>query len=169
MRFELVSPLPLAECVRRLRAATDGRWAIGGSKPVLGFVGDKSVRLRWREELRQGSFWASEGSCWVSADFVEEFGWTRLHGRTGLHPMLRGVLEIWIGGVLVLGGLVLFGTVRTYLSEGVTAEMLWLGIAFPLVLLTLGVILLFAADYFPADEPRFLIEFIARTIEGHEA
>jgi hypothetical protein len=169
MRFEIVSPLPLAECVRRLRAATDGRWAVGGNKPVVGSVGDKSVRLRGRAEYRQGSFWAFEGSCWVSGSFVEEFGWTRLRGRTGLHPMLRGVVEIWIGGVLVLGGFVLFRTVRTYLSEGVTAEMLWLGIAFPLVLLTFGVILLIAGDYFPADEPRFLIEFIARTIEGHEA
>jgi hypothetical protein len=162
MRFELVSPLPLAECVRRLRAATDGRWAIAGNKPVLGFVGDKTVRLRRRTEYRQGS-------CWVSGDFVEEFGWTRLHGRTGLHPMLRGVLEIWIGGVLALGGFVLFRTVRTYLSEGVTTEMLWLGVALPLVMLGFGVLLLIAGEYFPADEPRFLIEFIARTIEGHEA
>jgi hypothetical protein len=162
MRFELVSPLPLAECVRRLRAATDGRWAIAGTKPVLGFVGDTSIRLRRRTEYRQGS-------CWVAAEFAEEFGWTRLYGRTGLHPMLRAVLEIWIGGVLVIGGAVLFKTVRMYLNEGVTAEILWLGIVLPLVILGFGVILLVAGEYFPADEPRFLIEFIARTIDGHEA
>jgi hypothetical protein len=162
MRFELVSPLPLGECVRRLRAATDGQWAIAGSKPVLGFVGDKSIRLRRRTEYRQGS-------CWVSGNFIEEFGWTRLVGRTGLHPALRGVLEIWIGVVLVLGSAVVFKAARFALSEGATSQMLWLGIALPLVMLGCGVVLLIAGEYFPADEPRFLIDFVARTIDGHEA
>jgi hypothetical protein len=162
MRFELVSALPQAECVRRLRAATDGQWAIAGVKPVLGFVGDRSIRLRRRTEYRQGS-------CWISGDLVEEFGWTRLSGRTGLHPVLRAALEIWIGGVVVIGGTVAFRMVRLYLSGGATSDVLWLGVVFPLVMLVLGIILLLAGDQFPADERRFLIEFVARTIDGHEA
>ncbi|MGA8321248.1 MAG: hypothetical protein WB774_10620 [Xanthobacteraceae bacterium] len=70
MNFDLISPLPLAECIRRLRAATDSGFAIAGSKPVLGSVGDTSIRLRRRTYYRHSS------QYWLSGQFVEEGGET---------------------------------------------------------------------------------------------
>ena len=97
MTFDLISPLPLADCIRRLRAATDSAFAIAGSKPVLGAVGDTSIRLRRRTYYRHSS------QYWLSGQFVEAGGQTRLHCTVGLHPFMRTLLEYWVGAVM-LGG-----------------------------------------------------------------
>ncbi|MGB7040960.1 MAG: hypothetical protein WBD83_15375 [Xanthobacteraceae bacterium] len=87
MNFDLISPLPLAECIRRLRAATDSGFAIAGSKPVLGSVGDTSIRLGRRTYYRHSS------QYWLSGQFVEEGGENLLHCTVGLHPFMRTLLE----------------------------------------------------------------------------
>ena len=164
MTFDLISPLPLRECVRRLRAATDSGLAMAGTRPVLGSVGDKSIRLRQRFYSRQSV------QCWLSGKFVEENGQTRLRCTFGLHPFARILLEYWIGAVLLGGGFVLVRTVRVYLSgHGALPPNLWLGIVIPLLMLGFGIVLLAFGDYVTVDEPRFLIEFIKRTIEAREA
>jgi hypothetical protein len=162
--FDLISPLPPRECARRLRAAIDGGWTMGGSKPVLGSVSDKSIRLRKRMYYRN-SF-----QCWLSAKFVEEDGQTRLHCTVGLHPFVRIFLEYWVGGVLLAGGFIIVRTIRAYFSDpDPLPPNLWLGIAGPLVMLGFGGIMLTLGDYLSGDEPRFLIEFVERTIDAREA
>ena len=163
MTFDLISPLPLRECVRRLRAATDGGWAMAGEKPVLGFVGDKSVRLRKRTYYRQSA------QCWLSGKFVEEDGQTRLTCTLGLHPFARLFLEYWIGGVLVVGGFILVRTARAFLfGPEPLPPNLWLGVAIPLVMLGFGVVLLLCGDYLTSDDPRFLVVFVEHTINARE-
>jgi len=163
MTFDLISPLPLRECVRRLRAATDSGWAMAGSKPVLGSVGHKSMRLRQRIYNRNSV------TCWLSGKFVEEDGQTRLHCTLGLYPFVRVILEYWTGAVLVGGGFIFVRTIRTFLSgPDPLPPNLWLGVAIPLVMLGFGVVLLTLGDYLTGDEPRFLIEFVERTIDAHE-
>ncbi len=163
MTIDLISPLSVRECVRRLRAASDGGWAIAGTKPVLGAVGDRSIRLRKRSYYRHSS------QCWLSGHFVEEDGRTRLRCSTGLHPYVRVFLEYWIGGVLIIGGAVFFRAIRTPLNDhGSAPADLWLGIVVPLVLAGFGVIFLVFGENWSSDEPRFLIEFVERTIEAHE-
>ncbi len=161
MSFDLISPLPLKECLRRLRAATDGRWAIAGDKPVLGYVGDTSIRLRKRIWYRN-SF-----QCWLSAKLNEENGETRLHCTIGLHPVLRRFVEIWIGLVLVAAGAVLIKTIRVIISDaGALPSNWWLGIVVPLILLGFAVLLLTLGDYLSQDDPAFLVEFLERTIRA---
>jgi hypothetical protein len=180
MTFDLLSPLPVAECVRRLRAATDGMWAIAGSKPVLGSVRDKAVRLRKRSYYRHSS------QVWLSGKFAEENGQTLFHGTIGLHPTVRVVLEYWVAAVLLGGGAVFIRTVRRLFAGGILGHHglsgygalygslydwppgVWLGLVVPPLLLGFGVILLVFGDRFSSDEPRFLIEFLARTIDARE-
>jgi hypothetical protein len=168
MTFDLLSPLPLAECLRRLREATDGMWAMAGSKPVLGSVGDTAVRLRKRTYYRHSS------QVWLSGQFAQENGRTRFHGTVGLHPFVRTCLEYWVAAVLLGGGAVFVRTLRLLfaghllLNDGALPPTFWLGIIVPPLLLGFGVILLVFGDRFSSDEPRFLIEFLARTIEAKE-
>jgi hypothetical protein len=163
MTFDLLSPLPLAECVRRLKAATDGAWAVAGSKPVLGSVGDKSLRLRQRTYYRHSS------QCWLSGKFVEENGQTRLRCSTGLHPFVRVFLEYWIGAVFLGGGAVFVWTVRSlWGAHGPLPPNLWLGLIVPPLMLFFGAIFLAFGDYFSGEESRFLVEFVERTIDAHE-
>jgi hypothetical protein len=170
MTFDLLSPLPLAECVRRLRAATDGMWAIAGSKPVLGAVNDKAVRLRLRTYYRHSS------QVWLSGKFTQEDGQTLFHGTVGLHPFVRIVLEYWVAAVFLGGGVVFVRTLRLLFTDYILADHvasalppgIWLGIIVPPLLLGFGLILLVFGDRFSSDDPRILIEFLARTIDARE-
>jgi hypothetical protein len=47
-------------------------------------------------------------------------------------------------------------------------DTLWLGLVLPPLLLGFGVVLLVFGDQLSQDEPRFLVEFVARTIEAVE-
>jgi hypothetical protein len=163
MTFDLVSPLPLAECVRRLREATDGSFAMAGSKPVLGTVREGVIRLRRRNYYRHGS------QCWLSGRLTEEGGSTRLHCTVGMHPFFRVFLKYWVACIFVGGGTVFVHTLRTiWAASDPLPQDLWLGLAVPPLLLGFGVVLLVIGDTNFGNDPRFLVEFVARTIEGKE-
>jgi hypothetical protein len=167
MTFDLVSPLPLAECVRRLREATDSSFAIAGSKPVLGTVRETAVRLRRRSYYRQSS------QCWLSGKFVEDGGLTRLHCTVGMHPVMRTLLEYWVGAVALAGGYVFLRSLRLFFNaHGALPDpwpdYLWLGLVVPPLLLGFGAVLLAFGDHNFGSDPRFLVEFVARTIDGKE-
>ena len=166
MIFDLISPLPLRECVRRLRAETDRGWAIAGTKPVLGTVGDASIRLRQRTYYRHSS------PCWLAGELVEEDGKTRLHCRIGLHPFFRRFLEFWVAGVFIVGGVFFERALRSIweiTDAGPWPPELWLGLVAPPLLLGCGVVLLIFGDQISSEEPRFLVEFLERVIEAREA
>ena len=163
MTFDLVSPLPLAECVRRLKAATDRSWAVAGSKPVLGWVGDASLRLRQRTYYRHSS------QCWLSGKFVDEGGQTRLRCSVGLHPFVRVFLEYWIGAVFLAGGAVFVRSLRLWCgAHEPLPPNLWLGLIVPPLMLGFGAIFLAFGNHFSRDESRFLVEFVQHTIDAHE-
>jgi hypothetical protein len=163
MTFDLVSPLPLAECVCRLRAATDSSFAIAGSKPVLGTVRETGIRLRRRSYYRHGS------QCWLSGKFTEENGGTRLHFTVGMHPFVRTFLEYWVACIFLGGGWVLVRTLRAlWAAQAPLPQHLWLGLVVPPMLLGFGVVLLMSGGHNFGSDPRFLLEFVARTIDGKE-
>jgi len=163
MTFDLVSPLPLVECIRRLRAATDSSFAIAGSKPVLGTVRETEIRLRRRSYYRHGS------QCWLSGKFTEENGGTRLHCTVGMHPFVRSFLEYWVACIFLGGGWVFVRTLRTvWETQGPLPHNFWLGLVVPPLLLGFGAVLLAFGDHNFGSDPRFLVEFVARTIDGKE-
>jgi hypothetical protein len=131
MTFDLVSPLPPNECVRRLRAATDGMWSLAGSKSAQGAVSDKAIRLRKR------IFYRNSFQCWLSAKLVGEYGQTRLHCSFGLHPFVRIFLEIWIAIVSVVGLTIAMQTTWLWLRSSPLSPNAWLGIVFPLIMVVL--------------------------------
>ena len=160
MTFDLVSPLPPNECVRRLRAATDGMWSLAGSRSVQGSVNEKAIRLRKRISYRN-SF-----QCWLSAKLVGENGQTRLHCSFGLHPFVRLFLEIWIAIVSVVGLTIAMQTTWLWLRSSPLSPNAWLGIVFPLIMVGFAILLLKFGNYLAQDEPDFLIEFLERTINA---
>jgi hypothetical protein len=163
MRFDLISPLPLRECVRRLRTATDGVWAIGGSKPVQGTVRDTSIRLRKR------IFYRNSFQCWLSAKLAEDNGQTRLSCTCGLHPFVRVFLEIWIGIVSVVGLTIAMQSTWLWLRDSALSPNAWLGIVFPLIMASFAILLLKFGNYLAQDEPVFLVEFLECTINARVA
>jgi hypothetical protein len=163
MTFDLVSPLPLAECIRRLRAATDSGFAMAGSKPVLGTVRNTAIRLRRRSHYRHGS------QCWLSGKFTQEGGRTRLHCTVGMHPFFRVFLKYWVACIFIGGGAIVVHTLRTFwTAQEPLPQNLWLGLVVPPLLFGFGVVLFLVGDSGFGSDPRFLVEFVARTIDGKE-
>jgi hypothetical protein len=163
MTFDLISPLPIAECIRRLRAATDSSFAMAGSKPVLGMVRETAIQLRRRSYYRHGS------QCWLSGKFTEDRGRTRLHCTAGMHPFVRVFLGYWVACIFVGGGAIFVHTLRTIGgAQDPLPQNLWLGLIVPPLLLGFGLVLLVIGNTNFGDDPRFLVEFVARTIEGKE-
>jgi hypothetical protein len=163
MAFDLISPLPLRECVRRLRAATDGAWSMRGTKPVQGTVRDTAVCLRKRMYNRNAL------QCWLSGKLTEENGHTRLHCAVGMHPLFRVFLEMWVSGVVVISGAVLIKNLRLWLDgQGPLSANEWLALGVPLVMLGFGLLLLLFGDKLSTDEPTFLLEFLEHTIAARE-
>ena len=162
MTFDLISPLPLNDCVRRLRLATDGMWSIGGNKPVQGSVSETAIRLRKR------IFYRNSFQCWLSAKLAEDNGQTRLHCTFGLHPFVLIFLEIWIGIVSVAGLTIAMQTAWLWLRDSPLSPDAWLGIVFPLIMAGFGIALLKLGNYLAQDEPDYLIAFLERTIKAQE-
>jgi hypothetical protein len=160
MRLDLISPFPLRECVRRLRAATDGVWAISGSKPVQGTVRDTSIRLR-RRIFARNSF-----QCWLSAKLIDDDGQTRLYCTIGLHPFVLVFLEIWIAIVAVVGLTIAMQTAWLWLRGSPLSPNAWLGIVFPLIMAGFAILLLKFGNHLSQEEPAFLLEFLERTIDA---
>jgi hypothetical protein len=163
MTFDLISPLPPNECVRRLRNATDGMWSLAGSKSVQGSVSENAIRLRKR------IFYRNSFQCWLSAKLVGENGATRLHCTFGLHPFVRIFLEVWIAVVSVVGLTVAMQTVWLWLRNSPLSPNAWLGIVFPLIMVGFAILLLKFGNSLVQDEPDFLIGFLKATIRAREA
>jgi hypothetical protein len=83
---DLVSPLPWAECVYRLRTRVDEGFF--GSRAIVGRFGQASIRLRKRIGYRR---WLQPQ---VKVDLVEEGAQTLLRCRLGVHPLSACLLYL---------------------------------------------------------------------------
>jgi hypothetical protein len=98
--IEFVSPLPPQECEARLRETTDhdGLLSWFGSRPVVGRVSGRSVRLRKRIWYRN-SF-----QTFLTGSLEERDGSVVFRGKAGMHPLARGIMAVWFGLLVLIGG-----------------------------------------------------------------
>ena len=161
--FELISPLERAEFTRRLQAATAPGSMIFSSMPVIGYVGESSLRLRKRISYR------STFRGWLFATLIDEDGHTRLHCRSGMHPFARVFMVIWFSGVLLIGGAMFIITIWTWLAGKVPLPTnAWLGVAVLPLMLGFGIGLMWFGQFIARKEEQFLIDFLRRTVDTHE-
>jgi hypothetical protein len=105
----------------------------------------------------------------LSGQFVEAGGQTRLHCTVGMHPFMRTLLEYWVGAVMLGGGYVFLRSVRlVFATHGSLPDYLWLGLGGPPLLVGFGAVLLAFGDRDFGSDPRILVDFVARTIDGKE-
>jgi hypothetical protein len=154
LRYEtadLVSPLPPAQCVERLRAALDEDGA-----PVLGNVGTASLRLRKvLGENVHNSF-----QTYLRATLDAAGAGTRLNCRFGPHPFVVAFMLFWF--LAVLGFLVGFsiffaGSVGDPMARGMTTII-------PIFMFVFGIGMVTFGRHWSRDEARFLLEFLQQTI-----
>jgi hypothetical protein len=158
-RVDLLSPLRAEECRRRLREQTASVWMILSSAPIVGRIGETSLRLRKR-------IWYSNSfQTWLSAELVDEGSRTRLRCRFGLHPFTRIFTAIWFSGVVLIGSTVFVGTMAAWLQDRLplTPQNL-IGLLVPPGMLAVGILTYSIGRFFARNERRFLLEFLRDTI-----
>jgi hypothetical protein len=159
--FDLVSPLARGECVRRLRANTDGWRAIFSNKPVSGLVEDTSFRLRKRT---RGKTYHPH----LSGELLDEDGGTRVRFRFGMHPIVVGLIAIWFGFLLIVGGKDAISAIGSLLEGHAPADA-WFSITFPVFVLAIGAACVGFVPFVYRDDLRFLVDFLRDTIAAREA
>ncbi|HEY1385674.1 MAG TPA: hypothetical protein VGF43_18765 [Dongiaceae bacterium] len=154
---ELVSPLSIIECTDRLRSATQSEWAIFGTRPVVGKVGEKSFRLRKRLKMSRNSF-----QTYLSAKLSSEGMSTRLTCRFGMHPFVVVFMIVWFGGVTAgaIGSLV-FG-LRHYSSGTMPSA----GPLVPWGMVVFGIALVGVGRAMARGERQFLLDFLRETVDA---
>ncbi len=161
--LDLVSPLPLPECVRRLRAEVDSMWTFFGKRPLVGRVDDHWLRVARRIRYRN-SF-----QTWMSARLSAEGGGTRLRCRFGMHPLVTVFMAAWFGFVLMLGGPAsVVVLVKLVAAPAPTAAGEWLLALIPVWMLAIGSAMVGIGRWLARGERRYLIEFLRQSVEARE-
>ena len=157
----LISPLPIDECVGRLRAAVigDGSAAFG-QEGVIGKVGENSLRVR--KGLRMGMH--NSFQTYLRATLESEGTSTRLTCHFGLHRFVAVFMLFWFGLVLIFA--VGFMVVGLRSIEAVDVP----GVAFvvPLMMVPMGVGLVGVCRRMARGERQFLLDFLRETIDARE-
>ena len=112
--IELVSPLPLDESGARLREATDrgGLLSWFGSKPIVGRVSGRSVRLRKRIGYRN---WFQ---TFLTGTLEPHGEGSAFRGTAGIHPLVTAFMVAWFAGVVLIGGALFVAAVQGLVVGG---------------------------------------------------
>jgi hypothetical protein len=168
---ELVSPLPPEECAARLREATDNEGLLSWfrSRPVIGRVSGRSVRLRKR--IGYGNSFQAI----LVGRLEERDGGTVFRGKAGVSTFVTIFMAAWFCGVGLLGGAMSVIAIGEMLGVKFGERPMERSLALPLVaviaplMLTFGVGLVRFGRWLARDEERFLVAFVADTIYSPSA
>jgi hypothetical protein len=154
--IELETPLSPDECEARLRAVVGADLFVSwfSTRPVVGWVSGRSVRLRKRIGYRN-SF-----QTFLTGTLYGQAGGTVFRGQAGTHPLVRGFLAVWFGGVILIGSALMVAAVAGRLTRGSPL----LGVAIPPLLLAFGFGVFRLGRWLARGEERFLVAFLAETI-----
>jgi hypothetical protein len=158
--IKLSSPLPLSECMARLRAAInrEGLAAVFGSRPVIGWVSDRSIRIRKRNDYQNA--WQPV----LRGEFEAHGAGTTFEGRLGcgLPALIVGTAYIALAaGVALLGVIEALRAVAAGVAPPVEA------FGSRLLPLAFGLAIIGGGRWFARGEDAFLIAFVAKMIGAH--
>lgn len=155
----IVSPLTPGECAERLAAAIDYEGVVSatglyGSKPVAGRVAGHRVRLRKRIGYRN-SF-----QTFLVGTLDPEGGGTVFRGTLGMHPLVRGFMAVWFGGVAVGCAAAAVAAVAAWAGGGAFPA----GVAVPPLMAAFGLALVRLGRYLARGEAEFLADFLTAAL-----
>ena len=162
--IDLITNLPRDECVRRLRAGVSSYWAVASGKPVFGGIDGDALSLRKRIYYRN-SFQPTLRARLSDAPG----GGTRIQGEIAQANFMPAVIAGAVIFVLAIGLVVsLLG------SRGIQVAAIppaaWIA---PLASIpffaALGVGIVYLGRAFARGEPKFLTDFLSRTLEATDA
>jgi hypothetical protein len=151
----LVSPLPITECLDRLRGVTQSEWKIFGKSPVVGRIGE---RFKLRKRLSGGSY--NSFQTFVSGRLIDEGASTRIACRFGMHWFVTLFTVIWLAPfvtTLIFSLAVDLATLRIQNPESYLV---------PVIFTAFGCGLVCLGRYMARGERQFLRDFLRDTLDA---
>lgn len=150
-RIVLHSPLSADRCATRLESA------IHSSGAVVGVIDGPSIRLRKRIAYHNSFQTLLRATIWG------EISGARIEGQLGMHPLVLLLFSLMLGFILLIGGLLVSGVLRSASFEQQWPQIL--GVAtMPLPALAI----VWFGRYLARDEARFLKDFLRQTLDARE-
>jgi hypothetical protein len=163
--FILHSPLPPAECARKLTAAIAYEWYPGLSfadytrtHPAAGIAKEAWFRIRkctWARSPAQRLLWARmelEGSG------------TKIIASFSLDPYVQVFLLIFFGLLLLMGGMTLLTVVKSiFVARSFRSDQTMGLLALPF----LGSVAVLFVNVGASSHKEFLTEFVKKTLDAH--
>ena len=157
---EIVTALPREECLRRLRNALGARWSLNFSKPVVGWTDGRKLRMRKR-------IWYGNSFQAILAGTMSDDGTgTRIHCKIRVNRLAQIFFSIWLSGVFIFSAVFAVSAIVSLVRhDGPVAENLE-KLAFLVLFIGFAAGLVSIGRWLARDEPRFLIEYLTRTLEA---
>jgi hypothetical protein len=146
--IELVSHMPRAQCVERLRERVGGRYAMHRS-----FFGRVTETAFWVEQRLN---YRNSFKTRLRADLVEDVKGTRIRCQVGVQPLVFWFMAVWFSGVVSA----LFFVLVT--SSGSAAAPL-------LQMFVFGVALVAFGRFIARNQQETLIEFVSNSLDARVA
>jgi len=169
---ELVSPLPLEDCVHLLRGAVEPAWKLFGRCPVVGWA--RGTRFSMRKRVR----YSNSLQTLLLGSVVAEAGRTRIRCRFTVHPWATALLVVWFGAVGVLAIVMVAVAISMMTSSGLRPQVLGqdapvagpvLALATAPALLVLAYLLVRFGRWLARGERGYLIDYVCLTLEAKPA
>ena len=181
--FDLVSPLPRDECIRRLRDNIEPfSWKIysggvkiydgsanAGPKPFTGRIGESDFQIAKRLDGDDYNSFQPR----LFAEFADDQDKTRVHCYMGVHPFVIAFVVFWFLGVIFCGIVSISqgdDTVTTvdlfgwqYVFRGG-----WASWVMPLLFLLGGAGIVVGGHYFARGEDKFLVDRVRDILEAQK-
>jgi hypothetical protein len=158
--------ISLEECKARLVSAVDAeRFGLsfsgyGGSKPILGKIGDNSFRLQKRRYYRN-SF-----APFFFGRFVPSDTGTVIEGEFRMHPFINGFMIFWFSFLAFLFVTMLASSIT---GQGFVEGSRFLVPVIPVGLALFGIVFLKVGRWLGKGEEKDIIAFLKSTLEANDA
>lgn len=156
----LRTDLSVEECLRRLSEASDiGERTIfsfsgyKGSKPVLSKFNGNKFKL-WKRRYYNNSF-----APFFFGNLSREERGTRVEGRFGMDPYVKGFMIVWLSLAIVISLPILFST----LAHPIHGDD-WAGVLIPVGMVCFGILLPKFGQLIGKGEERYLRELLETTL-----
>ena len=159
-KVELYSPLPRAECIKRLDTAFISFWVSFGLRNTIDNASTShfsaGVRIRYRNSFQTTMY----------AKLADDGQGTRIVCRFGMNAFVRLFLLFWFGGLASVAVAIVLSAASLFGLQSDNAPHPLVGIAGCTLLFALGLGLVRFGRNLANDEQNDLMSFVCRTVDA---
>ncbi len=156
--IELLSPLPLEQCLERLKPLIEDqwRWSDPGRKPLVGRFEGTILRVRKRIPYRN-SFQTQ-----LKAELMPEGNRTLFRCRFGAHPFVLIFMALWCALLAAITAPILIQAIEA----GTSFQTAGPGLLIPPAMLGFGILLIVVGRLLARNEQQFMLDLFEEELRA---